>query len=67
MAVQGNEYLPCFADNPAKVLEDLEKRFFPQMHDLAATDMVHQMIHASLDHWTTTVYDRYQTLCLGIN
>jgi phosphatidylinositol 4-kinase len=66
MLARGNEHLPCFAGNPHRVIEDLRKRFRPELHDRAAMEFAHSLINASMDSWTTTCYDRYQKVAQGI-
>lgn len=66
MLAKGNEHLECFGNNPNRVVEELRKRFCPDVHDNAATEMVHKLIDQSIDNWTTTCYDRYQRICVGI-
>lgn len=66
MLSKGNEHLPCFAESPQRVLQAMHGRFFPEMNDHAAKDMVNKLINQSLDHWTTGAYDGFQRCCMGI-
>jgi hypothetical protein len=66
MLAKGNEHLDCFNSNPTRVVEDMRLRFYPDLHDNGAIEMVHFLIDQSIDNWTTTCYDRYQRLFSGI-
>ncbi len=66
MMSKGNESLPCFNGDPTHAISEMKKRFYPNLHDIAAAGMVNDLINQSLDNWTTTVYDGYQKLCQGI-
>jgi phosphatidylinositol 4-kinase len=66
MLAKGNEHLPCFGGNSSRAIDEMRRRFRPDMHDHAAVEFVHTLIDQSIDNWTTSCYDRYQRLCVGI-
>eukprot|EP01031_Cornospumella_fuschlensis_P025716 gene25716-31055_t len=66
MLSKGSEHLACFAEDPQRVMAEMHARFFPDMHDRAAASKVDELIHESLDHWSTSLYDQFQRCCVGI-
>jgi hypothetical protein len=59
--------LPCFAGGEAGV-ETLKQRLEPRenMSEGDCRTYMNTVIDESLDHWTTTCYDRYQRCCQNI-
>ncbi|EOD37520.1 hypothetical protein EMIHUDRAFT_70453, partial [Emiliania huxleyi CCMP1516] len=57
--------MPCFTAGQAAV-DGLRSRFQPEMTRWQCARHVDEMIGRSIDHWTTTCYDRYQRCWLGI-
>jgi len=47
-------------------VDGLRSRFQPEMTRWQCARHVDEMIGRSIDHWTTTCYDRYQRCWLGI-
>ncbi|CAM9828202.1 unnamed protein product [Phaeothamnion confervicola] len=66
MCSVGNGHLPCFAGRPDRVVDELRRRFRPEMHDRAAREYVHALIDRSMSSWRTSFYDKYQQLVVGI-
>ncbi len=66
MISKGNEHLRCFSGDSKRVIDDMRRRFCPDMHDNAVVEVVHSLIDNSLDNWTTTWYDRYQKCFVGV-
>ena len=66
LALEGSgRDMPCFQSGPAAV-EALRARFQPHLSRRQCARFVDDMINRSLDHWTTTCYDKYQRCWLGI-
>ena len=57
--------LPCFTAG-RQTVEALRHRFQPQLGKRQCARFVDDLISNSLDHWTTTCYDRFQRCWLGI-
>ena len=57
--------LPCFRAGRATI-DDLWARFQPDLSRRQCARFVDDMINHSIDHWTTTCYDKYQRCWLGI-
>jgi len=57
--------MPCFIAG-SDAVEALRARFQPQLTRWQCARFVDDMINVSLDHWTTTCYDKYQRCWLGI-
>ena len=57
--------MPCFVAGDACV-EALHARFQLKASRRKCARLVDDMINRSLDHWTTTCYDKYQRCMLGI-
>ena len=57
--------MPCFVSGH-DAIEALHGRFQLSMGRRQCARFVDDMINRSLDHWTTTCYDRYQRCWLGI-
>lgn len=66
MLSRGSEHLACFAEDSQRVMAEMHARFFPDLHDRAAANKVDELIHESLDHWSTSMYDQFQRCCGGI-
>jgi len=57
--------MPCFGTGQAAV-DALRERLQTQLTRWQCARFVDDMINRSLDHWTTTCYDKYQRCWLGI-
>jgi len=57
--------MPCFGAG-RDALEALRSRFQLKLTRWQCARFVNDMINKSLDHWTTTCYDKYQRCWLGI-
>ena len=57
--------MPCFRAGRATI-DDLRARFQPDLSRRQCARFVDDMINRSIDHWTTTCYDKYQRCWLGI-
>ena len=57
--------MPCFRAGRATI-DDMRARFQPELSRRQCARFVDDMINRSLDHWTTTCYDKYQRCWLGI-
>jgi len=66
MMATGNENLPCFVGKPHEAVEELRKRFKPDMNDSSCRAYVNGLIDSSMRNWGTQIYDRYQRCFVGI-
>ena len=57
--------LPCFVAR-ADAVDALRARFQTSLSRWQCARFIDDMINTSIDHWTTTCYDRYQRCWLGI-
>merc|ERR1711871_424209 len=57
--------MPCFVAGRGAV-EAMRSRFRPNLGRRQCARFIDDMINKSLDHWSTTCYDKYQRCWLGI-
>ena len=66
MMLSGNGHLPCFVGGGRAVMEGLSARFHSNLSERECQTMVHGLIQASMDSWSTRAYDYYQQKAQGI-
>ena len=67
MTLAGNSHLPCFQKGPAAVMSELNSRFAPHLNtDSQVADFMNGLINSSAEAFSTSMYDTFQYLSLGI-
>jgi len=66
MLQEGGEDLQCFCGQPERAIEELRQRFRLDLNDRACKQYVDGLIDESIGNWRTSLYDRYQRVCVGV-
>jgi len=66
LMIQGNEIMPCFVRGREYVLKNLSKRLTPNMTRAERKRHFRQLIDRAAGNFTTSGYDTFQYLSLGI-